>query len=219
LKFRLPPGSPSMSYGGPSSGNPGVVPLKMADALSAEPAHPLVVFLAVPAVACVRPQTGSLTMAGHACACPLMGLLAAATQARPSFFVVAAAASRARATPRSLPQGSNASGFAVVAPSAPPASLTLAVPSVGAGAPFTSNDAPPGLCASTTAHSTAFAPVFPAAWTGPRPTPSFVQGSSHKRGNFKASRQVSMARFTEAAPLPGAMPRAQVSSDGEIEKG
>ena len=82
-----------MSYGGPSSGNPGAVPIKMANALSAEPAHPLVTFLAVPTVACVCSQMGSLTMASHACACPLMGLLAAATQARGSFFVVAAAAS------------------------------------------------------------------------------------------------------------------------------
>jgi hypothetical protein len=82
-----------MSYGGPSLGNPGAVPIKMANVLSAEPAHPLVTFLAVPAVAHVCPQTGSLVMAGYACACPLIGLLAAATQARLSFFVVAAAAS------------------------------------------------------------------------------------------------------------------------------
>ena len=65
----------------------------MANALSAEPAHPLMTFLAVPAVAHVCPQTGSLTMASYACACPLMGPLAAATQARLSFFVVVAAVS------------------------------------------------------------------------------------------------------------------------------
>jgi len=47
----------------------------------------------------------------------------------------------------------------------------LVVPSVGASAPFASNDAPPGLCASTTMHSTAITPVFLATWTGPRPTP------------------------------------------------
>jgi len=82
-----------MSYGGPSLGNPGAVPIKMANALSAEPAHLLMMFLAVPAVARVCPQMGSLTMASYACTCPLMGLLAAATQARPSFFVVVAAAS------------------------------------------------------------------------------------------------------------------------------
>jgi hypothetical protein len=76
-------------------------------------------------------------------------------------------------------QGSNASGFAVVAPSAPPASLMLAVPSVGAGAPFTSNDEPSGLCASMTARLTAFAPVFPAVWTGPRPTPPALSGGLH----------------------------------------
>ena len=93
-----------MSQGGPSSGNPGVVPFRVADALSAEPARLLVAILAVSAVACVRPQTDSLAMAGHACTCPLMGLLAAATQAHPSLFVVAAAASRACATPRSLPR-------------------------------------------------------------------------------------------------------------------
>ena len=69
------------------------MPIKMANALSAEPAHPLMMFLVVPTVARVCPQTGSLAMASYACACPLMGLLAAATQAHPSFFVVVAAAS------------------------------------------------------------------------------------------------------------------------------
>ena len=52
-------------------------------------------------------------------------------------------------------QGSNASGCTVVAFTAPPASLMLAVPSVGAGAPyvFASNDASPGLRASATMRS------------------------------------------------------------------
>ncbi len=76
----------------------------MANSLSAEPAHLLVVFLVVPAVARIHPQTGSLVAAGHACACPLIGLLAAATQACPSLFVVVAAVSRARTMPRSLPR-------------------------------------------------------------------------------------------------------------------
>ena len=68
-----------MSQGGPSLGNSGVVPIKMANVLSAELAHLLMVFLVVPAVAHICPQIGSLTMAGHACACPLMGLPAVAT--------------------------------------------------------------------------------------------------------------------------------------------
>jgi hypothetical protein len=51
-----------MSQSGPSSGNPGVVPFKMADVLSAEHAHPLVEFLIVPAAACIHPQMGSLMM-------------------------------------------------------------------------------------------------------------------------------------------------------------
>ena len=65
----------------------------MADALSIEPAHLLVAFLVVPAVAHICPQMGSLMTAGHAYACPLMGLLIAVTQACPSFFMVAVAAS------------------------------------------------------------------------------------------------------------------------------
>ncbi len=104
LKFCLPLGSLSMFHSGPSLGNPGVMPFKIANALSAELACPLVVFLVVPTVAHVCPQTGSLAMAGHACTCPLMGLLVAVTQAHPSFFVVAAAASQARAMPHSLPR-------------------------------------------------------------------------------------------------------------------
>jgi len=59
-------------------------------------------------------------------------------------------------------QRSNASGCAMVAFTTPPASSTLAVPSVGAGAGFASNDAPPGLCASTCARSLASAPAFSA---------------------------------------------------------
>jgi len=86
--------------------NPEVVPFKMADLLSAEPAHPLVVFLVVLTVAHVHPQMGSLMMAGHACTCLLMGLLAAATQAYLSLFVVVAAVSRAHAMPHSLPRAS-----------------------------------------------------------------------------------------------------------------
>jgi hypothetical protein len=109
-------------------------------------------------------------------------------------------------------QGSNASGFAVVASSAPPASPTLAVLSVGAGAAFVSNDAPFGSIASTAAHPTASAPAFPAAWTGPRPThPASSGGSSHEPGGFKASRWGSVARNTGAAPSPGAMPGVRVS--------
>ena len=78
----------------------------MANVLSAEPAHLLMAFLVVPTVACIRPQTGSLMMAGHACTCLLMGLLAAATQAYLSLFVVVAAVSRAHAMPHSLPRAS-----------------------------------------------------------------------------------------------------------------
>jgi hypothetical protein len=59
-------------------------------------------------------------------------------------------------------QGSNASGCAAVAFTAPPASSTLAVPSVRAGVPFVSNDAPLGSCASTTTRSTTSAPAFSA---------------------------------------------------------
>jgi hypothetical protein len=78
----------------PNTGNPGVMPFKMANVLSAKLAHPLMVFLMVPAVAHIHPQTGSLMMAGHACACPLMGLLAVATQAHLSLFVAAVLHSR-----------------------------------------------------------------------------------------------------------------------------
>jgi len=77
------PGSHSMSQGGPSLGNPGVVPFKIADVLSAEPAHPL---MAVPAVAYVHPQVGSLIMAGHTCACPLIGLLVMVTRLTQAFL-------------------------------------------------------------------------------------------------------------------------------------
>ena len=50
--------------------------------------------------------------------------------------------------------GSNASGLVVVASIAPLAGSTLAVPWVGAGAAFASDDALPGSCASTTVRST-----------------------------------------------------------------
>jgi len=73
--------------------NPGVMPFKMADSLSVEPAHPLMVFLIVPTVACICPQMGSLMTASHACTCPLMGLLVTVTQAHPSLFVVVVAVS------------------------------------------------------------------------------------------------------------------------------
>src|SRR5216683_2237066 len=79
-------------------------------------------------------------------------------------------------------QGSNTSGFGVVAPSAPPASLTLVVPLVGAGVPFTSNDTPPSSCTSTTTCSMAFAPMFPAMWTGLRPTPPALSRGLHTNG-------------------------------------
>ena len=49
-------------------------------------------------------------------------------------------------------QGSNTSGFAVVASSALPASLTLTVLLVGAGVTFTSNKAPFGSIASMATH-------------------------------------------------------------------
>jgi hypothetical protein len=76
--------------------------------------------------------------------------------------------------------GPNASGSAVVAFLATPKSLTLAVPLVETGAVFASNDASPGSCASMATHSRASALAFPAAWTGPRPTPpGSSRGSSH----------------------------------------
>ena len=56
-----------MSYGGPSSENPEAMPIKMANVLSVEPAHPLIAFLTVLALAHVCPQMGSLVTAGHAC--------------------------------------------------------------------------------------------------------------------------------------------------------
>ena len=59
-------------------------------------------------------------------------------------------------------QGSNTLGCAVVAFIAPPASSMLAVPLVGAGVPFMSNDAPPGSCTLTHAHSLASMPTFSA---------------------------------------------------------
>src|SRR6266851_3856185 len=67
--------------------------------------------------------------------------------------------------------GSNASGLAVVASTAPLAGSMLVVPWVGAGAAFASDDTLPGSCASTSAHSMGSAPAFPAAWTGPEHTP------------------------------------------------
>ena len=79
-------------------------------------------------------------------------------------------------------QGSNTLGLMVVALSALPASLTLAVPLVGAGVLFASNDVPSGLCALTTVHSMAFMPMFPAVWTGPRPTPPASSEGLHTNG-------------------------------------
>jgi hypothetical protein len=63
--------------------------------------------------------------------------------------------------------GSNASGSAAAAFSATPMSLTLAVPLVGAGAVFVSNDTPPGSITSTAKHSPIFAPSFLPMWAGP----------------------------------------------------
>ena len=123
-------------------------------------------------------------------------------------------------------QGSNASGCAVVAFIALPASSMLAVPLVGAGVPFTSNDTPPGSCMSTTMCLTTPVPAFPAAWTGPRPTPPGSSGgSSHRLGGLKGSRWSLMVHHSEAAPLPGSIPRAVVLGSsrrrgkGGIEKG
>jgi hypothetical protein len=99
---------------------------------------------------------------------------------------------------------SNASGSAAAAFSASPMSLTLAVPSVGAGAAFVSNDASPGSCASTATCSMAFMPVFPDTWTGPRPIPpASCGGSSHRLGRFKTSKRGSATRHTGGAPSPG----------------
>jgi hypothetical protein len=76
-------------------------------------------------------------------------------------------------------QGSNTLGFAVVAPSVPPASPMLAVPLVGAGVLFVSNNTLSGLYTSMTTHLTAFTPVFPAAWIGLRPTPPPLSRGLH----------------------------------------
>ncbi len=103
-------------------------------------------------------------------------------------------------------QGSNASGCVVVAFTALPASSTLAVPSVGASVPFTSNDTPPGSCMSITMHLTTPMPAFPATWTGPRPTPPGSSGgSSHRLGGLKGSRRGSAVHHTGATALPGTM--------------
>src|SRR6266851_2546955 len=96
--------------------------------------------------------------------------------------------------------GSNASGLAVVASTAPLAGLMLAMPSVGAGATCTSNDAPPG------SH----------ALTSPRGTPpGFSRGGSFQLGGFKISRQGLVVHCMGAAPSLGAMPHMQVSDDGK----
>jgi len=116
-------------------------------------------------------------------------------------------------------QGSNASGCVVVAFTAPPASLMLVVPLVGASVPFSPNNAPPGSCASTTMHSMTPMPTFPAIWIGPRPTPPGSSGGSlHRLGGLKDSRQGSATCCTGATPSPGTMPRTQVLSDGRKMK-
>src|SRR6267142_2025563 len=69
-----------------------------------------------------------------------------------------------------LAQGSNASGFAVVAPSATLASSMPAVSLVGAGTTgvaFTADGTPPGSCASTIAGLAASASAFAITPAGP----------------------------------------------------
>ncbi len=117
-------------------------------------------------------------------------------------------------------QGSNASGFVVVASTALPASLMLVVLLVGAGVAFASNDAPPGLCTSIIMCLTAFAPAFLATWAGPRPTPpASSRGPLHKLDGFKASRQGLMVCHTGAVPSPGMMPHVGVLSNSRKGKG
>jgi len=101
--------------------------------------------------------TASHSSASSTCL-PSVGLLRGTMSSAPHVPHVVPLSSTVSHSCLALPpaQGSNASGFAVAAPSAMLAGLTLAVSSVGAGAVFMTRDTPPGL------H------IPMAAWTSPR---------------------------------------------------
>ena len=92
LKLFVPPGSPSMPQGGLCLGSPGAeslrtsgTPLCAADMPTRSIFHGA---LCGPHL----PQAGFLMATGHACACPLLGPLVAATQGSSSPLMVAVAA-------------------------------------------------------------------------------------------------------------------------------
>ncbi len=233
VRFCLPPGSPSMSQGGPCLGSPGAVSLRTNSVRSCAantPAHgicrgalcgpclpldglsgsssggALSLHLRMPSLGASYGGIPSMPVSfcggGSFCGAHF-GLCSLADE--PSYGGDSSASSPCLHVPidgtsRSgdssgvlslhhaslFAWGSNALGCAVVAFTALPASLMLAVPLVGAGVPFMSNDTPPGSCASTTTHSMSPMPAFPAAWTGPRPTPSGLsRGSLHRLGGLK----------------------------------
>jgi hypothetical protein len=222
----LPPsGSHLMSEGGLSSKCPGVEPFRMAVTLSSRASTPA---RGISCSACysLHLPTDGLSYSGSAGALsphlrmPSFGASHSGIPSTPKHSHggnSSGVLSLRCATPSAL--GSNTLGSVVAAFLAMPMSLTLAVPLVGAGVVSTSNDTPPGSCASMTAHSMAFAPAFLAAWPGPRPTPpASAGGSSHKWGGIKASRWHSAAHCTGAAPSPGTMLHTQVLSDSKKGK-
>ena len=229
-KALVPPGSPSMSQGGPCLGSPGVAPFKAVDALACRASTPARGVFRGALCGPHLPSDGLSGGSGGGASSPRLRMPSFGASRggdpgspEPSRGGGGGGCSSPRHTALTA-FGSNASGLAVVASTAPLAGSTLAVPSVGAGAAFASDGASPASCASTTACSTAFAPAFPAAWMHPRPAPPGSSGGVWF-GGFKASRRGSAARCTEVARSPGAMPRTRVSSDGgrrdegENEKG
>jgi hypothetical protein len=222
--FFVPPGSPSMSQGGLSSKCPGAGFLKTVGAPSCA-ANMLMSGISRGACFSSRSPSARLSCGGGGGASsprlrmPSFGASHGGVPSTPEPSCggnSGSVSSPCRAAPSAL--GSNASGSAVVAFSAMPMSLMLAVPSVGVGvvSVSASNDAPPGSCTSMTTRLRVTVLAFPAPWTGPRPTPPASSGgSSHKWGGIKASRWRSVACHTGAAPSPGAMPHAQALCNGE----
>ena len=179
-KGLISPGSPSMFQGGSSLGSPRVAPIKMADTLSCRASMP----------ACGVPRGAYCGQCLHSHGsvldspksfCNSNGGFCGGVPSMPMSFHDGGGGGLGLHLPTvgafcsggsgSIPspchaslfaQRSNASGCAVVAFTALPASLMLAVPSVGAGEGFVSNDTPPGSYVSMTAHLMGSVPTLSA---------------------------------------------------------
>ncbi len=176
-----PPGSHSMSQGGLSSKCPGARSFRMAGMPSCAASTPTHGVSRGAHCGPCSPLDG-LSCGSWSCLCmPTVGASCSSNPGSPKPSGGGGSGSVSSLHHAVLSAlGSNASGSAVVASSALPASSMLVVPSVEAGAVFMSNDTPPGSCASMGVHSMGSTPAFPATWTGPRSTPpASSRGSSH----------------------------------------